>query len=102
MDKDEIRRWLSTLTKGTKVYIGDDGMTLRSTLDPDAYLEVGGHTPDDEEESSVWRTKHFDSEQEAMDWIESRDVRWNRIFVDARMFSIEWKSLRVIQFEEDE
>lgn len=50
----------------------------------------------------MWRTKNFRSEQEAMDWIESRDVQWNRIFVADVPFSIEWKPLRVLKFDEEE
>lgn len=45
MNRDEIIEWLESLTEGTKVYIDDDGMCLKSTLDPDEWLEVGGHTP---------------------------------------------------------
>lgn len=48
MEPKEIIAWLRTLTPGTKVYIDDGGLTLRSTEDPDCYIEVGGHTPDDE------------------------------------------------------
>ena len=30
------------LTPGDCVYVDDGGLTLKSELDPDAYLEVGG------------------------------------------------------------
>lgn len=50
MQPDEIKDWLDSLTPGTKVYIDDGGLMLMSTLDPDTYIEVGGHTPDDEDE----------------------------------------------------
>jgi hypothetical protein len=53
MNRDEIIEWLESLTEGTKVYIDDDGMCLKSTLDPDAYLEVGGHTPTAEDVKPV-------------------------------------------------
>lgn len=46
MEADEIKDWLDSLTPGTKVYIDDGGLTLRSTLDPDTWIEVGGHTPE--------------------------------------------------------
>lgn len=51
---------------------------------------------------TMWRTKNFDSEQEAMDWIESHEVQWHRVFVADRPFSIEWKPLRVIQFDDED
>ncbi|NCX56796.1 MAG: hypothetical protein EBW87_06325 [Burkholderiaceae bacterium] len=38
----ELKRWLDTLTKGDCVYVDDDGLTLKSELDQNAYLEVGG------------------------------------------------------------
>ena len=50
----------------------------------------------------MWRTKNFDSEQEAMDWIEAHEVQWHRVFVMDRPFSIEWKPLRAIKFDDED
>lgn len=50
----------------------------------------------------MWRTKNFYSEAAAMKWIDSRDVEWRRIFVANKAFSIEWRPLRVITFDDED
>lgn len=44
---DGIGAWLRSLDKDDHVFIDDDGMRLR-VLDKEAYIEIGGHTPDQE------------------------------------------------------
>lgn len=42
--------WLMTLPQPAYVYIDDGGLSLRCLESEDAYLEIGGHTPDDKED----------------------------------------------------
>lgn len=53
MQKEIISNWLWGLPQGTDVYIDDGGLCLMA-VGSNAYLEVGGHTPDEPEDH--WST----------------------------------------------
>ncbi len=38
----ELIEWLETLDENDGVFINEDGLTLQSIDEPDAYVEVGG------------------------------------------------------------
>ena len=46
----DIIRWLKTLDAKDAVGVDEDGLTLRSVDDPDAYFEIGGLPEEDEDE----------------------------------------------------
>ena len=48
MTVKDVIKWLKTLSTDDTVYIDEDGLTLMSENDPDAYLEVGGESDDEE------------------------------------------------------
>ncbi len=48
---DVIGVWLRTLSKGSHVYIDDDGLRLR-VVGQEAYIELGGYTPEEDSEQN--------------------------------------------------
>lgn len=48
MTVKDVIKWLKTLSADDAVYIDEGGLTLMSENDPDAYLEVGGESDDEE------------------------------------------------------
>lgn len=44
----------------------------------------------------MWYVKHFDSAEEARAWVESLPVQWERIFVENKAYSIEYRPLRAV------
>ncbi len=55
---DVIGVWLRSLDKDDHVYIDDDGMRLK-VVDKDDYIELGGHTPEEEEPEKLPLTEEM-------------------------------------------
>jgi hypothetical protein len=50
MNVMEVQRWLETLSRFDEVGVDEGGLTLRSLLQPKAYLEIGGMPEEEDEE----------------------------------------------------
>lgn len=50
--------------------------------------------------SRKWKVKSFEDYNAFLRWSENKNIQWQRIFINNRNYSIEYRYVNVIQFHE--